>query len=117
MRGLDSFSFVLIAGVCGIGCASDLPDKVALQPSAENVEIAAEPPSPNDYKLVGTVTGAAAANDPQAAEVAAKNDLRNKAAALGASLVTVDEDTGEGIPLQDKTEVKVRGRAYKAVEE
>ena len=51
-----------------------------------------------------------------AAQQAAKNDLRNKAAALGASLVTIDEDTGEAIPLQAKTKVKLVGRAYKSVD-
>ena len=117
MRGILFLSSVLVSGLCAVGCAQNLPEHVALEPAAENVEIAAEPPSANDYKLVGTVTGSAASNDAQAAEHAAKNDLRNKAAALGASLVTVDQDTGEMIPLQDKTKVKIVGRAYKAVEE
>ena len=117
MRGIIFFSSVLVSGFCAVGCAQNLPEHVALEPAAENVEIAAEPPSPNNYKLVGTVTGSAASNDAQAAEHAAKNDLRNKAATLGASLVTVDEDTGEMIPLQDKTKVKIVGRAYKAIDE
>jgi hypothetical protein len=99
-----------------LSCASGLPDHVVLQPGAETVEIAMEPPSASTFSLVGQVTGAAAANDPQTAQQAAKNDLRNKAAALGATLVTIDEDTGEAIPLQDKTKVKLVGRAYKSIE-
>ncbi len=117
MRGIIFFSSILVSTFCAAGCAQNLPEKVALEPAAEQVEIAAEPPSANDYKLVGTVTGLAASNDAQLAEHAAKNDLRNKAAALGASLVTIDEDTGEMIPLQAKTKVKVVGRAYKALDE
>jgi hypothetical protein len=97
-------------------CQSQLPDHVVLQPGAETVEIAMEPPSTSTFALVGQVTGSAAANDASIAQQAAKNDLRNKAAALGASLVTIDEDTGEAIPLQDKTKVKLVGRAYKSVE-
>lgn len=97
-------------------CAADFPDHVPLQPAAENVDFAMEPPSRNLYILVGTVTGLAAANDPEKAQDAARNDLRNKAAALGACLVTIDENTGEMLPLQDVTKVKLVGRAYKSVD-
>jgi hypothetical protein len=99
-----------------LACAEQLPEHVVLQPGAENVEIAVDAPSSNSYQLVGKVTGEAAANDLDSAQAAAKNDLRNKAAALGASLVTIDENTGEGIPLQDRTRVKLVGRAYKSVD-
>jgi hypothetical protein len=112
MRGIIAVAFLLSCAAC----AQQLPEHVVLQPSAEGVEIAAEPPSPNSYALVGQVVGVAAARDPDTAQQAAKNDLRNKAAALGASLVTIDEDTGEAIPLQDKTKVKLVGRAYKSVD-
>src|ERR1700681_2308843 len=88
-------------------CVEQIPDHIELLPLAERVEFALEPPSPNAYKLVGEVSGQAAANDPEAATQAAKNDLRNKAAALGASLVTIDVNVGEPMPLQEKTKVKV----------
>jgi hypothetical protein len=108
--------FALLLLSLFMACASDLPEHVALQPGAEAVEFAMEPPSPNSYKLVGEVTGQAQGNDPEQAQAAAKNDLRNKAAALGASLVTIDENTGQQILLQNKTKVKLVGRAYKAVD-
>jgi hypothetical protein len=108
--------FVLAFPWLALACASQLPEHVALQPGAEAVEIAMEAPPQSTFTLVGKVTGVAAANDPTAAQQEAKNDLRNKAAALGATLVTIDEDTGEAIPLQDKTKVKLVGRAYKSVE-
>lgn len=97
-------------------CAEQLPDHVQLQPAAESVDFAMEPPSSATFTLVGKVTGVAAANDAEAAQAAARNDLRNKAAALGASLVTIDENTGEQMLLQDKTKVKLVGRAYKAID-
>jgi Domain of unknown function (DUF4156) len=97
-------------------CAEQIPDHIELEPQAENVEFAVEPPSPNTYKLVGQVTGQAAANDLDTAQQAAKNDIRNKAAALGASLVTIDVNLGEPMPLRDKTRVKLVGRAYKSVD-
>jgi hypothetical protein len=99
-----------------VACAQQLPEHVALQPQAEDVEIALEPPSPHAFKLVGQVTGEAIGTDPDAAQQAARNDLRNKAAALGASLVTIDENVGEPVPLEDKTKVKLVGRAYKALD-
>jgi hypothetical protein len=108
-------AFILLLPLL-FSCAADFPEHVPLQPAAENVDFAMEPPSASSYMLVGKVTGLAAANDPEAAQTAARNDLRNKAAALGASLVTIDEDTGEMLPLQDKTKVKLVGRAYKSVD-
>jgi Domain of unknown function (DUF4156) len=108
-------AFVLLLPVLW-ACVEQFPDHVDLQPAAEDVDFAMEPPSKNTFTLIGKVTGIAAANDLDTAQTAARNDLRNKAAAIGASLVTIDENVGEGLPLQDKTKVKLVGRAYKAVD-
>jgi hypothetical protein len=99
-----------------LACAEQLPEHIPLEPAGEAVEFATEPPSPDSYKLVGQVTGEAAANDPEVAQQAAKNDIRNKAAALGATLVTIDDNIGSAVLLQDKTKVKITGRAYKSVD-
>ena len=111
---MKRLALLLLGGI--LACASQIPDKVELKPEAENVEFAYETPSANAYKLLGTVVGVAAANDPDQAQEAAKNDLRNKAAELGAVLVTIDENTGALIPLQTRTKVKLVGRAYKPVD-
>jgi hypothetical protein len=97
-------------------CAGQLPEKVDLTPEAENVEFAFEKPSPTAYKFIGQVIGLAEANDLEAAQLSARNDLRNKAAAMGAMLVTIDEDTGKAVLLVNKTRVKLVGRAYKPVD-
>jgi hypothetical protein len=60
--------------------------------------------------------GEAASGDLDTAQQAARNDLRNKAAAMGASLVTVDQNLGEPVLLHDKTKVKLIGRAYKPID-
>jgi hypothetical protein len=99
-----------------LSCFEQLPEHVQLQPAAQDVDFAMEPPSTATFMLVGEVTGVAAANDAEAAQDAARNDLRNKAAALGASLVTIDESIGQMMLLQDKTKVKLVGRAYKAID-
>ncbi len=112
---MRSFFLLLLASALS-ACVDDLPAHVDLMPAGESVEIAVERPSADGYALVGTVTGTAAANDLDVAQEAARNDLRNKAAALGASLVTIDENLGEAMPLQNKTRVRIVGRAYKALD-
>jgi hypothetical protein len=97
-------------------CAEQLPDHVVLQPAAEDVEIATEPPSANSFQVIGEVEGRAEANDLDTAQQAAKNDLRNRAAALGATLVTIDDDRGEPVLLMGKTRVTLTGRAYKSID-
>lgn len=96
-----------------LSCAGHLPESIELKPQGEDVEIAAEPPSPDAYQLVGEVTGQAAANDIELAQEAARNDLRNNAAALGAVVVTIDSNVGEPLLLIGKTKVKLVGRAFK----
>jgi hypothetical protein len=99
-----------------MACAEEIPEHVELVTGAQDVEFATEPPSKNTYRMIGEVVGIAAANDPDAAEFAARNDLRNKAAELGATLVTVDDSVGEAMPLREKIKVKVYGRAFKAID-
>jgi hypothetical protein len=100
-----------------VGCAAEqIAEHVELAPAAEQVEFAYESPSPNAYKMVGNVRGVAAGVDADSATDAARNDLRNKAAALGATVVTIDQNIGEPILLLNKTKVTLVGRAFKAVD-
>lgn len=101
-----------LAAVALLACA-EVPEHVELQPEAENVEFAYEAPSPEAYKEVGKVTGLAQGTDAEVVTEAAKNDLRNKAAALGATIVTIDQNVGRGVPLSNKLTVKLTGRAFK----
>lgn len=112
MKSLLVFSFPLVL----LACAGQIPQHVDLQPQAENVDFAYEPPSPDAYKEVGHVKGEALGKDADATLEQAKNDLRNKAAALGAELVTIDENVGTPVPLTDETHVTLTGRAYKPVD-
>src|SRR5579871_6043377 len=95
----------LLAFVLMVGCSEALPDHVQLLPAGEQVEFAAEPPSPNSFKLLGQVESAAVAEDVDVSQQAARNDLRNKAGKMGASLVTVDQDLAEPLPLTYKVKV------------
>ena len=97
-------------------CTDQIPEHIELAPTGAEVEFVYEPPSPNAYTMVGTVRGVAAGADAEVAQEAARNDLRNKAAALGATLVTIDENLGEPVLLLGKTKVTLVGRAFKAVD-
>jgi hypothetical protein len=96
-----------------LACAGQIPQVVELQPQAENVEFAYDAPSSDAYKEVGHVKGEAVGKDADVVLEQAKNDLRNKAAALGAALVTIDDNEGTPVPLTDETHVTLTGRAYK----
>ena len=111
MRRVALAAFTLL-----LACAGGIPDHVELTPEAQNVDVLSEAPSPQAYKEVGRVTGAAVGPDVDTATEQAKNDLRNKAAALGASLVTIDQNHGVAIPLSKKMKVELSGRAYKPVD-
>jgi hypothetical protein len=99
-----------------IGCMEQLPEHIELAPSGEAVDFVYEAPSSNSYRVVGEVRGIAQGADAEVAEEAAKNDLRNKAGALGATLVSIDEHLGEPMLLVGKTKVTLLGRAYKPVD-
>lgn len=111
MKPLSALAFLALAA-----CAGSIPDHVELTPQAENVEFAYETPGADAYQEIGKVTGVAQGNDTDATTEAAKNDLRNKAAALGATVVTVDENVGKAVPLTNQVRVEVTGRAYKPVD-
>ena len=112
--GMKRLAFLVLPLLAA--CAEQLPDHVELGPAGEQVEFAYEPPSPAGFKEVGKVTGIAEGTDLEAAQSAAKNDLRNKAAALGAAVVTIDENIGVAVPLSYRMKVKLVGRAYKPVD-
>jgi hypothetical protein len=111
MKYWPFLGFALLAG-----CVDQVPEHVELVPAAEDVDFVYEPPSPHAYKNVGDVKGVAAGVDIDSAREAARNDLRNKAAALGATIVTIDQNLGEPVLLLNKTKVTLMGRAFKAVD-
>jgi hypothetical protein len=111
MRGLATLGLTLV-----VGCADQIPEHIDLASAGAAVEIVYEAPSLHAYSQVGEVTGSGVSVDAEEAAAIAKNDLRNKAGALGATLVTVDQNLGEPMLLVGKTKVTVLGRAYKPLD-
>jgi hypothetical protein len=107
---------IVLGLVLLLGCADQISEHVELVPAGAEVEIVYEAPSPNAYKKVGDLRAVAAGVDVDSATEAARNELRNKAGALGATLVTIDENLGEAIPLLSKTKVTLVGRAFKQLD-
>ncbi len=97
-------------------CAPAIQEAVALKPEAAAIEFAQSTPSANSYTMVGVITSDAAAKELPEAIDSAKNDLRNKAAALGATLVMVDETVPDKDFVRDRRIVHLKGRAFKVKE-
>jgi len=87
-----------------------------LKPEAENVEFAMETPSPDAYVVIGKIDSEAAGKEISDAIESARNDLRNKAAAMGATLVIVDETLPDKDFVREKRIVHMKGRAFKVKE-
>lgn len=103
-----------LAAVAALACSPAVQERVVLQPEGEAVEFAMETPSKDAYEVVGTVKATAAGKTIGDATDAARNDLRNKAAALGATLVIEDKtDTSQDI-IREKRIVTITGRAFRA---
>jgi|GEM_PF-2269775 len=105
----------LLACAAGLpGCAETLPDKVVLKPDAANVEIIADPPNAEIYEPAGEVNAQIIGREVQEAFRQAFNELRNQAAAKGATFVAVDDVTSRAAwDFSGRTIVSVVGTAYR----
>jgi hypothetical protein len=98
------------------GCMKEPKAPPTLSSKGEAVAFAYDTPSGKVARLVGTIKVVNDGREADEAEQFGRNELRNKAAELGASLVTVDQTYGNRRPFQDGVTVTVVGRAFKAVD-
>jgi hypothetical protein len=87
-----------------------------LSPEGANVEFAQSTPSDKIAKLLGTIDVEGEAKEVSDAEQSARAELRNKAASMGASLVTIDNSIGQRAPFGDSIRVTLVGRAFRAAD-
>ena len=115
MRALPLFVLlVALGGIATSGCKDTLPTKIALDPTASNVEVLSEPPNTETYEPAGEVSAQVIGTETQNALGQAMNDLRNKAAAKGATFVAVDEVSAHAAwDFSGRTIVTITGTAYK----
>jgi hypothetical protein len=111
-----AFAAVVSLGVlAGVpGCADTLPEKIVLAPGADNVEVLNEPPNREVYESAGEVTAQVVGHETQDALRQAMNQLRNKAAAKGATFVAVEDVTSRAAwDFSGRTIVTLVGTAYR----
>ena len=97
-----------------IACAGAPRPPRDVSAEGENVAFAMDTPSENLFELVGELSVSDVQKETDTAARSARAELRNKAAELGASLVTVDEETGQRVLFQEAVKVTVVGRAYRS---
>jgi hypothetical protein len=113
MRG----SWLLLAALLVTsGCKQTLPDKVALTPEGEHIEILDEKPAKDIYLPIGEVSASAVGTDKPAAISEATNGLRNETATRGGRAVHIDSTDAEVDWRDGKTVVKLTGTAFRAAE-
>ncbi len=100
-----------LAAACGPG----LPEIVVLRPEATEVEVTSEAPNPDAYESVGEVTAEVIGTDASTAVQQAQNELRNQAAAKGATFVSVNlRSTRSAGDMSGRTIVALVGTAYRS---
>jgi hypothetical protein len=95
------------------GCPDAAPQNVILTPQGETVQIATAAPDLGVYVLVGELRAEAMGVDADEATQSARNELRNQAAALRATFVTIDKNEGAGGGYRDRIRVILIGRAFR----
>ncbi len=110
-----SSRFVLFAAAVALGgCTVSLPEKIVLTPGADNVEVINEPPNREIYESAGDVTAQVVGHETQDALRQALNQLRNKAAAKGATFIAVEEVSSRAAwDFSGRTIVTLVGTAYR----
>jgi hypothetical protein len=113
-RALSLAVVVALAGLGTAGCVMTLPEKVALTPEAANVEVLSEPPNLETYEPAGEVRAHVMGRETEHALRQGMNELRNQAAAKGATFVAVDDVSAQSAwDFSGRTVVTILGTAYR----
>jgi hypothetical protein len=113
-RSLLLLAGLVLGATSTAGCSINLPEKVALAPNAGNVEILNEPPNKEVYEAVGEVSAQVIGREVTDALGSAFNQLRNQAAAKGATFVAVEDVTSRAAwDFSGRTIVTIVGTAYR----
>ena len=103
---------VAVSALCG--CAGSMDNRVTLHPEAARVELVAG--GVEGCQTLGDVIGSASVEgDEQQATLEARNDVRNKAASLGATHVALQTNSGEKKPgmWRPRYQITLAGVAYR----
>ena len=113
MGAWSRYTFFL-AMTAAVGCADALPDRAPLNPEAANVEIISDLPNREIYEPAGQVSAEIIGRDNTSSLREAFNQLRNQAAAKGATFVGIDEVSSRAAwDFSGRTIVTIIGTAYR----
>lgn len=102
---------ILFLGCLLRGCASS--ELVDLNPAGQRVQIVKAEPDSEKCKFIGDVYGQAKSKDVAEGQLNARNDLKNRAAALGANLVTIDTNAAANAMVwSGRNQFALNGRAF-----
>jgi hypothetical protein len=83
-------------------------------PGADRIELVTREPDRDQFEFLGDVEGTAKGDLSEATQNA-RNDIRNRAARLGATLVTIDTNTnGNAMDWTGRNQVVLNGRAFRS---
>jgi hypothetical protein len=109
MRAASFVALLFFCAACA-ACESTIPEKVALVPGANTVEVVSDPPNPELYDGAGEVSAQVVAREVRQAA----NDLRNQAAKKGATFVSIDDVSSRATwDFSGRVVVTIVGTAYK----
>jgi hypothetical protein len=104
---------VLALGLCTSLSACAGSEEIPLSPSATRIEIITSEPDRGQYEYAGDVTGSAKGSLEEATQNA-RNDLRNRAARLRATVVKLDTSTAaNAMDWTGRNQVVLMGRAFR----
>ncbi|MCL2777374.1 MAG: hypothetical protein FWD73_05170 [Polyangiaceae bacterium] len=104
--------FTLVAALAG--CVDTLPDRVALAPEAQRVEIIYDAPNLEAYEPAGEVSARTIGHELSESRRQTEYALRNQAGAKGASFVLVEDATSRAAgDFSGRIVVSAYGTAFK----
>jgi hypothetical protein len=114
MGALARLAFCFALTAAAVGCSESVPDKAVLSPAAQDVEIISDLPNREIYEPAGLVSAQIIGRDNAASLREAFNQLRNQAAAKGATFVGIEEVSSRAAwDFSGRTVVTLIGTAYR----
>ena len=110
--------FALALPACTLGCLDLPPANVPLSSAGEDVEILTDSPNLDLYESYGDLTVDAIGMGSREAQLSARHLLRNRAGAMHARFVSVDDASASfAWDFSGRTVVTIRGRVFRVKEE
>lgn len=99
-----------------LGCIGTASQIITVKTEAMSIELVKSEPDRTKYKFIGDIQGEALSGDVGVSTLNARNDIKNKAYALGADIVVLDSLAAENtMDYTGRSRVYLTGRAFKLI--